>query len=894
MRRIVLIIGLMLGVGACQNVQTYQGTSVEANYESTFMTVSTSEVAVGGTVDVGLSVSGLSQYSLEKLDTSDIGLSFSRSSSVEIDSITKVSAGVFEIRVNALVADRALSMTPVIRGVSISKNKTIMILARPLSTTLSMFTASASTVVSNDNVTLDIQLKDTSNTSSDLAGLTVSVSASGGTATGQIATVTDLGGGAYRTTFKGLTAGTATTLTATVLGYSLSTTPSVAVTAGPAATLDLVEGNAQSAAASAVLPVLPKVRVLDANSNPVESVSTIWTVASGNGSLLPDTNADTLTETILTDASGYAAAAWTLPSVAGTVSLSVASSGLPTLTFSATSEAGAATSLSFVSGTGQSAAVGTVLGSPLVVLVRDALGNPIPSGSVTWSIESGGGSVSATTAVTNSEGKSQVTWTVGGSVGLQKVKAQITGTAIEVLFNASVTEGPLDRIVIISGNNQTGPTRGTLPQPLVAELRDRFDNPIVGFPVTWTPGASNGTLSNQVLTSSSTGQVSSNWALGASAGAQTVVLRSGSKTETFEATATAQPVTGLVQQTGNNQSVAIGTLTPSALVVRATGAGGAISGAEVTWTVSAGNGTLTEAISTTNESGDASMTYVMGPLVGTNTVVATVDGVSISFTLTGDWDASVKSYLARGDLDADIETVDKYKINAFVTGLKEEGLWDAKLREMWLLKSDFNKGSGATLYGFRSNSFNGTLTGAPTWNASGISSTGVGDPPPYIQLAGTKLTDYSERTLIMSLNRTADTTDNVYATTANNDFSTGSATASEGAGFRIGDAIAWGNSDDYANANQAALTASTEQMLATSFDNGEVYSYINGTGAVRGTLADTKVSDSNTIRLMANQGSTLTNRGLNGSIAFFADFSVSLSDQEISFIKNLYNDTLGQ
>gem|GEM_PF-5060646 len=288
------------------------------------------------------------------------------------------------------------------------------------------------------------------------------------------------------------------------------------------------------------------------------------------------------------------------------------------------------------------------------------------------------------------------------------------------------------------------------------------------------------------------------------------------------------------------------------------------------------------------------MTYVMGPLIGTNTVVATVDGVSRSFTLTGGWDASVKSYLDRGGLTTAIDIADKYKINAFVKALKDEGLWDAKLREMWLMKAGFNKGSATTLYAFRSNSLNGTLHGTPAWDEDGMTSTGVGNPPPYVQLANTKYTNYTQRTLVMSLTRTADTTDNVYATTAVNDFSTGSASVAEGSGFRIGDVIAWGKHDDYANANQATVAAGTEHMIATSFDNGEIFSYLNGTSSTRGTLAALSVSDTNTIRLMANQGGTMTNRGLNGNIAFFADFSVSLTAHEISTLKNIYDDTIGQ
>ncbi|MEO5666595.1 MAG: Ig-like domain-containing protein [Bdellovibrionota bacterium] len=895
--RFVMWGAFLVGIAACQEVKTYSGATETPNYESSLFSLSTTQIAVGNTVDATLKVQGPNSTLIERLEATDIDVDFSESSVAKVQSVTKTSAGLFTVSILGLAGSHTLSISPKIKGSALSIKSNLYILNSALSLSLSTLTVSATSVAADSRVTLDVLLNHSSGSSSDLGGLDVRFLAAGGTATGVIDRVTDLGSGAYRTTFKGIKAGTATTITVKVLGYTLTQTVMVAVVPGPATSLQLVVGNAQAAQVSALLPINPKVRVTDSQLNPISGVSVLWTLASGNGTLLPDTNANVRTETIVTDTSGEAAINWTLPATIGSLSLVASSAGLTSVTFTATSTSGSPASLTLVSGMNQTDVVGDTL-APLVVLVRDSGGNAVSGATVDWAVTLGNGTLSATTSISGSDGKAQIVWSLGGTPGLQKVTASITSPALSAQFSAQALVGSVSTIAIISGDTQTGPIRAALPVALVAELRDTYGNPVASTTATWSAQTGNGSASHTTSTSDASGRISETWTVGTTVGSQIINVTSNGRSAFFTATVTASPVNTLAVSAGNSQVVGINTEAPVALVVIAKDSSPAvIAGAVVTWTVTAGNGRVAAETSLTDATGKASMNYVMGPLIGTNTISASSEGKTTTFTLTGDWDSSLKAYLLRGGLNAAISGPSKYLINDFLVRLKAEGLY-SKISDMLMMKSSLNKASGTKVYAFKSSTYDGTLVGSPAWTTDGITSTGVGNPPPYIQLptgaSGSMKTAYAARTIIMMVTKAADTTENVYATTANNDFSAGGATSAEGEGFRVGDNLAWGNSDDFANVNQSALVASQPTMIATSFNNGELMSYLNGTGAVVSSVAKATMTDTNPVRLMAEQGGTMTNRGLNGGVGFFADFNTALTTNEINLFYDIYTQTIGQ
>ena len=83
--------------------------------------------------------------------------------------------------------------------------------------------------------------------------------------------------------------------------------------------------------------------------------------------------------------------------------------------------------LGMISGDGQTAAAGTALPQPLIVIVIDQYGGVAANVTVTWAIASGGGSLSAASTTTDANGTTSVTYTTGPTTGTAKITATVVG-----------------------------------------------------------------------------------------------------------------------------------------------------------------------------------------------------------------------------------------------------------------------------------------------------------------------------------------------------------------------------------------------------------------------------------------------------------------------------------
>lgn len=86
----------------------------------------------------------------------------------------------------------------------------------------------------------------------------------------------------------------------------------------------------------------------------------------------------------------------------------------------------AATTLAIESGDEQIGIPSEALDASLEVIVTDGT-NPVAGVTVAWAVGSGGGSVSAATSVTDSDGIATVDWTLGPDTGPQACIAQVAG-----------------------------------------------------------------------------------------------------------------------------------------------------------------------------------------------------------------------------------------------------------------------------------------------------------------------------------------------------------------------------------------------------------------------------------------------------------------------------------
>lgn len=165
-----------------------------------------------------------------------------------------------------------------------------------------------------------------------------------------------------------------------------------------------------------------------------------------------------------------------------------------------------ATQILVEEGNSQLGNVGEPLGNVAVVL-RDAQGRPVPLVDVVFSVLSGGGSIEgATTVESDAAGIARLpgSWILGAAKGQNSLRATVVGTQLGVTFTATAV-APATQLVIIT-SPAASVSGVTLPDPIIVEVRDAFDERVdtYALPVTAAliegSGALEGTMSEQAAT----------------------------------------------------------------------------------------------------------------------------------------------------------------------------------------------------------------------------------------------------------------------------------------------------------------------------------------------------------------------------------------------------------
>jgi hypothetical protein len=257
------------------------------------------------------------------------------------------------------------------------------------------------------------------------------------------------------------------------------------------------------------------VRVLDDGGVPVPGATVEWLVTQGSGELSETTT--------VSDGDGLAQSVYTLGTTVGTQGVRARVEGtFLQVDFSATAVADEAATLVVVSGSGQDGQAGEPLAEPLVVRVEDQFGNPVPDTTVVWGTESG--SVDPTFVLTGEDGLASTTWTPGGALGEQTASASL-GELEPAVFEADIGPGLPSLIFVVSGDEQEAGVEEPLPEPLVVEVIDAFENPVPGVEVAWAVDA--GSIDPAESVTGPNGRTQASWTLGETSG-------------TFTATATVE------------------------------------------------------------------------------------------------------------------------------------------------------------------------------------------------------------------------------------------------------------------------------------------------------------------------------------------------------------------
>jgi GDSL-like Lipase/Acylhydrolase./Bacterial Ig-like domain (group 1)./Bacterial Ig-like domain (group 2). len=427
--------------------------------------------------------------------------------------------------------------------------------------------------------------------------------------------------------------------TATITATSEKKSGSLAVTvvAGPAAHLLRVTPESVTGAAGVALAAPPAVQVTDAFGNGVSGFTVTFAVASGGGSLsgaVATTNANGFTSPV----------SWTLGTAVGSNTVTATAAGLPEspMTFTANASAGPPATISANSVTTLTGTAGGLAPVAPSVKVVDAFGNPTPSVTVTFTPANGSGTASGS-GVTNSAGIATLdSWKFGTTAGTQTLQATITGVSgSPVTFTATTVPPVPSSMVVFAGAGQSAVILANVPVSPAVRITDPAGVPVPGMAVTFAVTAGGGSLTGANAVTDDNGVATAGtWTMGLTAGDNTVTASAGSLPSVAITATAVQPVPvamSLVQ--GQNQTAAAGSnvvVNPAVKITDSQGRG--VPNITVTFTVTGGGGTITNASVVTNASGVATVgSWTLG--VGANTLLAstpqTLAGNPVRFNATG-------------------------------------------------------------------------------------------------------------------------------------------------------------------------------------------------------------------------------------------------------------------
>ena len=189
----------------------------------------------------------------------------------------------------------------------------------------------------------------------------------------------------------------------------------------------------------------------------------------------------------------------------------------------------------------------------------------------------------------------------------------------------------------ISGDEQQGPGGIQLVEPFVVSVMDQSGSAIARVAVTFVVTAGGGTLSIETAFTEASGQAATMLTLGSQPGTNTVeAFVDGLEPVTFTVNSIGQTPHSLGRVSGKGQEGSVGAALAKPFVVSVLDKDGdAIAGAVVTFSVTAGGGTLSSTTAATDADGRASTILTLGSQPGTNTVVATVKDLEpVAFTAT--------------------------------------------------------------------------------------------------------------------------------------------------------------------------------------------------------------------------------------------------------------------
>lgn len=420
--------------------------------------------------------------------------------------------------------------------------------------------------------------------------------------------------------------------------------------ASAAKNLEYVSGNGQPTSAVREKLAQPfRVKVTDTAGNPVPDHQVQWVVVQGQGTF------SNLTDSIKTtnsDANGISEVYYYPGPVAGLTNIVRARSwngpelsGSPKTFQIETKASSVSAENSSVAATTPVPADGSSK-STIIVTLMDNYNNKISGKALAFFTTGSGNIPTPFTQLTNSNG--QATAYLASTKAEEKIiTVKNISDGVDLLDSARVTFTPLGAHAIgyVSGTNQTRNHGTALKDPIKARVTDVNGNPIANYNVTFEAYLGGGSIyENQPLKTDENGIATGTWILGLSEEVNRARATASGISGSVDYIATAYPSTAttLKKIDGDGQQGTAGLPLEKAFIARVVDNNdNPIFDHPVKYKVSFGGGNFSGASTVeirTDAFGNASRTFTLGKLAGSNVVSAEATGLSGSpqgFTAQG-------------------------------------------------------------------------------------------------------------------------------------------------------------------------------------------------------------------------------------------------------------------
>ncbi|HKW11893.1 MAG TPA: Ig-like domain-containing protein [Gemmatimonadaceae bacterium] len=184
-------------------------------------------------------------------------------------------------------------------------------------------------------------------------------------------------------------------------------------------------------------------------------------------------------------------------------------------------------SVSPASGDSQTILVGNHSSAPLIAVIKNSDGSPLPNIPVRWTVTSGGGSLLTLIDTTNANGEVSTTYLSPAVAGPAKVNAAASGRSTAFLI--TLAPDTVGTLIAFEGDGAAALVGFQLA--LVAKASDRFGNAIKGVDITWATNG--GTLQLPTGVTDSLGRASNTITVGPDTGKVAITAASRFNTITF-------------------------------------------------------------------------------------------------------------------------------------------------------------------------------------------------------------------------------------------------------------------------------------------------------------------------------------------------------------------------